>query len=117
VQQCRDGVHLSLKLPFDQFANPTNAADIARAMYLLLADKKSGIYNIAGTDYMNRVSLALRVLKYFPDAEYTLLPISTEALQQPAARPLIGGFIMRKFAAEYPDFLFSTVDDYLSAKN
>ena len=48
----------------------------------------------------------------------SLIPTSTEALNQPAARPLIGGFIMRKFAAEYPDFLFSTVDDYLSsAKN
>jgi len=114
MQQCRDGVHLTLKLPYDQFANPTNAADIARAMYLLLRDGKAGVYNTAGTDYMNRVSLALRVLKYFPNAQYTLHPISTEALQQPAARPLIGGFIMHKFAKEYPDYLFSTVDDYLS---
>lgn len=113
IRQCREGVQLTLKLPYDQFANPTNAADIARAMYLLLRDTKSGIYNIAGTDFMNRVSLALRVLKYFPEAKYTLLPTSTGALQQPAVRPLIGGFVMRKFAAEYPEFLFSTVDDYL----
>jgi dTDP-4-dehydrorhamnose reductase len=115
IQQCRDGLQLTLKLPYDQFANPTNAADIARAMYLLLRDGKTGIYNIAGTDYMNRVALALRVLKYFPQAQYALHPTSTEALQQPAARPLIGGFIMRKFAREYPDFLFSTLDDYMSA--
>jgi dTDP-4-dehydrorhamnose reductase len=115
IQQCREGAELTLKLPYDQFANPTNAADIARAMYLLLRDGKTGIYNIGGTDYMNRVSLALRVLKYFPEAQYVLFPASTEELQQPAARPLLGGFIMRKFAGEYPDFLFSTVDDYLSA--
>ena len=116
IQQCRDRQELTLKLPYDQFANPTNAADIAATMYLLLHDHKSGIYNIAGTDYMNRVSLALRVLKYFPEAKYQLQSIATEDLKQPAARPLLGGFIMRKFTSEYPEYLFSTVDDYLSAQ-
>lgn len=113
VQQCKDGVELSLKLPYDQFANPTNAADIAATMYLLLRDKKDGIYNIASTDYMNRVALALRVLKYFPEAKYHLVPISTDSLAQPAARPLLGGFTMKKFSAEYPEYLFGNVDDYL----
>ncbi len=116
VQQCRDGVELTLKLPYDQFANPTNAADIARAMALLLRDGKEGIYNMGGTDYMNRVSLALRVLKYFPEAKYTLEPLATATLQQPAPRPLNGGFIMQKFLGEYPLFVFSNLDDYLSAR-
>ena len=62
---------------------------------------------------MNRVALALRVLKYFPDAKYDLVPVSTESMKQPAARPLLGGFIMLKFASQYPEFLFSTVDDYM----
>lgn len=113
VQQCKDGLELTLKLPYDQFANPTNAADIAATMFLLLRDKKSGIYNIASTDYMNRVALALRVLKYFPEAKYKMEPVSTTSLAQPAARPLLGGFIMKKFSAEYPEYLFGTVDDYL----
>lgn len=113
VQQCKDGIELTLKLPYDQFANPTNAADIAATMYLLLRDKKAGIYNIASTDYMNRVALALRVLKYFPGAKYNMEPISTASLAQPAARPLLGGFIMKKFSAEYPEYLFGNVDDYL----
>lgn len=118
VQQCKDGVRLQLKLPYDQFANPTNAADIAAAMYLLLRDGKRGVYHIGGTDYMNRVSLALRVLKYYPDAAYDLTPISTASLQQPAARPLRGGFVTEKFSSEYPDYLFSNLDDYLiSLKN
>jgi len=113
VQQCAEGKALTLKLPYDQFASPTNAWDIARAMFLLLRDGKSGIYHTGGTDFMNRVELALTVLKYFPDATYELLPMSTEALQQPAARPLIGGFVCMKFRKEYPEFLFSNVDDYL----
>jgi dTDP-4-dehydrorhamnose reductase len=116
VQQAKDGAKLTLKLPYDQYANPTNAADIAGAMFLLLRDGHEGVYHIGGTDYMNRVSLALRVLKYFPNAQYDLQPMSTEALQQPAKRPLLGGFINLKFAKLYPDYLFSTVDDYLTAK-
>lgn len=115
VQQCKDGQKLTLKLPYDQYASPTNARDIARAMFVLLRDGKDGVYHTGGTDYMNRVELALRVLRYFPDATYELIPLATADLQQPAARPLLGGFIHRKFSTEYPDFIFSTIDDYLHA--
>jgi dTDP-4-dehydrorhamnose reductase len=113
VDQCRNNQKLTLKLPYDQFSSPCNAWDIARAMFVLLRDGKSGIYHIGGTDYMNRVELALRVLSYFPDAEYDLQPMSTEALNQPAKRPLLGGFVKLKFSTEYPDFLFGNVDSYL----
>lgn len=113
IDQCKNKQKLILKLPYDQFASPTNAWDIARAMFVLLRDNKKGIYHIGGTDYMNRVELALRVLQYFPGAEYDLVPMSTDQLQQPAARPLIGGFVRLKFSKEYPDFLFGTVDSYL----
>lgn len=116
VEQCRQRKKLTLKLPYDQFASPANAYDIARAMFLLLRDNKKGIYHIAGSDYLNRVELALRILSYFPNAEYDLLPTSTVEMKQPAARPLLGGFVKMKFAAEYPDFLFGTVDSYLQTK-
>lgn len=113
VQQCKDGNHLTLKLPYDQYACPTNAWDIARAMFLLLKDGKQGIYHIGGTDYTNRVQLALRVLQYYPDASYDLIPMNTKELNQPAPRPLIGGFVTTKFNREYPEFLFGNVDSFL----
>ncbi len=113
IDQCRNNQKLTLKLPYDQFATPTNAWDIARAMFVLLRDNKAGIYHICSSDFMNRVELALRVLQYFPDAEYELIPTNTAALNQPANRPLIGGFVKLKFSSEYPDFLFGTVDSYL----
>ena len=116
IDQCKNNQKLTLKLPYDQYATPANAWDIARAMYLLLRDKKEGIYHIGSTDYLNRVELALRVLKYFPNAEYDLLPMSTSELNQPAARPLLGGFITLKFSSEYPTFLYSNVDDYMKQK-
>ncbi len=116
ISQCRDHKKLVLKLPVDQYASPANAWDIARAMYLLLNDQKTGIYNIGGLEYINRVELAQMVLKYFPDAEYELVPMTTAELNQPAARPLLGGFIMDKFLGEYPNFKFGTIDDYMKAE-
>ncbi|MBS1780295.1 MAG: SDR family oxidoreductase [Bacteroidetes bacterium] len=116
IDQCKNKQKLTLKLPYDQYASPANAWDIARAMFVLLRDNKSGIYHVASTDYLNRVELAMRVLKYFPDAEYDLQAISTAELKQPAARPLLGGFVKMKFSNEYPEFLFSNVDDYLKER-
>lgn len=117
IDQCKNKQKLTLKLPYDQYASPANAWDIARAMFVLLNDNKQGIYHIGSTDYLNRVELAMRVLKYFPDAEYDLIPISTAELKQPAARPLLGGFVKMKFSNEYPEFIFSNVDDYLKGKS
>lgn len=115
LEQIKTGQYIQLKLPYDQYASPTNAWDIARALYLLCKENKKGIYHIGSTDYMNRVSLALRVLKYFPDAKFHLEPISTLQLQQAALRPLKGGFITERFNQEFPDFLMGTVDDYLKS--
>ena len=113
VEQCLNKQKLTLKLPLDQYATPVNAWDVARAMYLLLNDHHSGIFHIASTDWMNRIELALNVLKYFPEAEYELIPITTHEMKQPAARPLRGGLLKSKFAELYPAFLFGTVDSFV----
>ncbi len=117
IEQIFEQQKLILRLPIDQYATPINAYDIARCLYLLLNDQKSGVYHLAGTDYMNRVQLALTILKYFPDASYELIPMTTEQINAPAARPLQGGLKNRKFMTEYRDFRFSTVDDYVSVKS
>ena len=62
---------------------------------------------------MNRVQLAYKVLEYFPDAQYDMIPVSTEELKQPAARPLLGGFTTAKFNSEYPEFMFGNIDTYM----
>lgn len=113
IGQCLNAQKLILKLPQDQYATPVNAWDIARAMCLLLKDEHAGIFHIASTDWMNRVELALNVLKYFPVAEYDLIPVTTEIMNQPAARPLRGGLLKSKFSELYPEFLFSNVDSFV----
>lgn len=113
IEQIKAQQALILKLPIDQYSTPINAYDIARCLYLLIKDNKKGVYNIASTDYMNRVQLALTILKYFPEAKYDLLPMTTEQINAPADRPLQGGLKNKKFMTEYPSFCFSTVDDYI----
>lgn len=116
VQQCKEQQPITLKLPVDQFASPINAWDIARALFLLIRDNKKGLYHFASTDYLNRVSLALKVLSYYPEASYNLQTFTTKELQQAASRPLLGGLIPYRFLHEYPDFEFSNVDHYLMTK-
>lgn len=113
IEQAHNNQHLMLKLPIDQYATPINASDIAKALFLLISDDKSGTYNIASTDYMNRVQLAQTILKHFPLASFDLIPLLTKEMNQPAARPLQGGLKMEKFLSEYPVFQFSNVDDYV----
>lgn len=107
---------MSLNLPYDQYATPVNAADIARSLYLLLRDEKNGVYNIASTDYVNRCQLAEMVLKYYPGHRVTINPVSTETINPPAERPLQGGLKSEKLLREYPQFKFTNVDDYVKNK-
>jgi dTDP-4-dehydrorhamnose reductase len=113
IEQCQNKKELTLNLPQDQYATPVNAWDVARAMYVLLKDNQSGVFHIASTDWMNRVELATTILKYFPEAKYSMKGILTKDLNQPADRPLLGGLLKTKFSNLYPDFMFSNVDDFV----
>lgn len=106
----------TLNLPIDQYATPVNALDVAKALCLLIRDNKSGIYNIASTDYLNRVQLAEKVMNHFSGNQVSIIAKLTSELNQPAARPLQGGLKPAKFLSEYPYFYFSSIDEYLISK-
>lgn len=108
------GMEKNFNLPFDQFATPIYAGDIARMIYLLVMDDKKGVYHLASTDYYNRYQLAKKVKSYFMNASHLLLePISTQSLQQKAKRPLNGGLLNIKFTREYPQFEYTNVDAFI----
>lgn len=117
IHQCEEKKEpFCLKLPYDQFATPINAHDIARALFCLISDKKVGIYHLASTDYMNRVELATRVLSYLPNAQCCKIESTdTATLKQNAKRPLVGGLLKVKFSTEYPNFIFNNIDNYMSS--
>ncbi len=116
IEVSLSGEQAEWKVPIDQYATPVNAAVLAQALYLILKDDKTGVYHIGSTDYLNRYQLAMRVKQYFPSESFVIKGLTTEELNQKADRPLLGGFNNNKFISEYPEFIFSNVDDYLSAK-
>lgn len=116
IEKAKNKEKISLKLPIDQYATPINAADIARALYLLLKDNHKGVFNISSTDYLNRCQLAERILSYFSDLKIEREFVFTKELNQSADRPLQGGLKNLKFMSLYPDFNFTSVDNYLASK-
>lgn len=113
IEDIKNGAQKTLTLPYDQYATPVNAYDVARAAALLLTHQKSGVYHIASTDFLNRVQLAQRVLNHFNYEGIKIEPASTAEINPPAERPLRGGMISHRLLNEFPDFQFSNVDDYL----
>jgi dTDP-4-dehydrorhamnose reductase len=116
VERAENKQKITLKLPIDQYATPVNAADIARALYLLIKDNQKGVYHISSTDYLNRCQLAERILSYFDGVEVERDYVFTKNLNQAADRPLQGGLKNLKFMSLYPDFNFSSLDNYLISK-
>jgi dTDP-4-dehydrorhamnose reductase len=111
------GEALEMVLPSDQFATPINAGDVAKAIYQLVEASKGGVYHLGSTDLYNRFQLFSKVVDHFPSyTNYKVRQVATADLAQPAKRPLLGGLLSPKFLAEFPDFRFSNVDDYLSRK-
>jgi dTDP-4-dehydrorhamnose reductase len=108
------GVEKTFKLPFDQFATPIYAGDVAKMLYLLVKEDKNGIYNLSSTDYYSRYQLAKKVKSYFNNTYHlNLEPISTKVLQQKAKRPLNGGLLNIKFSNEFPNFEYSNIDNFI----
>lgn len=116
LDQIKNNEQKKLKLPYDQYATPVNAYDVARAAHLLLRHEKTGIYHIASTDYLNRVQLAHRVLSAFRYTGIEITAASTADINPPAPRPLRGGMIPKRLNEEFPDFHLTNVDDYLASK-
>ena len=113
VKTARSGEERTLRLPEDQMATPINAADIGKFLCLLLKNNKSGVYNLAADEYLSRVELARKVLRYFPKAKVKIKGEVTKNLNQAAPRPLRGGLKNDKIKKEFPGQSFMSVDDYM----
>jgi len=116
----KGNIEKTLNLPYDQFATPIYAGDIARMTFMLVENRKTGIYNLSSTDYYNRFQLASKVKSYFSsNTSFKLNAVKTSDSQQTALRPLKGGLLNVKFVCEFPEFQFTNVDAFIikSLKN
>jgi len=85
-----------IRIVSDQFRTPTLAEDLAEGCCRVALRKATGIYNISGGEYMSVLEMARRIARYFQLNDKLIESISTIALGQPAARPLLSGFIIDK---------------------
>ena len=68
----------------------------------LIVKKSSGIYNIAGSDCMDRFSFAVQAAKIFGFDSSKIIPVTTEQLGQKARRPLKAGLLIEKISKQVP---------------
>jgi dTDP-4-dehydrorhamnose reductase len=86
------------KIPIvtDQFNNPTLADNLSLCILEMVRKNISGIYHIAGSEYLSRYDFAIKVADKFNFDKNNILPAKTELLQQKAKRPFKGGLKIDK---------------------
>ena len=101
----------------DQYTTAINAYDIAKAIYLLLKDDKTGIYHLSYGEYFNAYEMVNKIVSCYPNCNAYVKPITKADFKQDADRPAKGGLKNDKFLGEYPTFQFSTIENYLAERN
>ena len=80
-----------MKVPADQRSSPTYVEDLAAASLALVDRHAHGVYNVAGSEVVDRYELALEGCRVFGLDPGFLEPVSTASLGQKAKRPLTAG--------------------------
>lgn len=86
----------NLNIVESQWANPTFADDIARAIEKIIIKGRTGIYHIAGSDWDNRYNLTNIIAKANGSNISLVKPLADSNLKQAARRPYYGGLVSLK---------------------
>jgi dTDP-4-dehydrorhamnose reductase len=85
-----------IKIVTDQFNNPTLADNLSECILEMVGRNLSGVFHIAGADYLSRYDFAVRVAERFGFDKTNISPAKTETLKQEARRPLRCGLRTEK---------------------
>ncbi len=88
-----------LKVPIDQFGTPTYAPNLAQAVIELAIQGSSGVFHVAGLDYINRYEFASKAAAILGLDSNLIQPFLTRDLAQSAPRPLNAGLVTQKAAS------------------
>ncbi len=86
----------SLRVPNDQWTNPTLAEYLTEATVRLVEAGATGVFNIAGQSCVTRADLAVALARAMALDPGLIEAVPTAALNQRAPRPLRGGFVLGK---------------------
>lgn len=84
----------------DQYGTPTYAPDLSRVSLELFRNKREGVFNAAGPDFINRVKFSNEVADVFGLDKGLIKEIDTSEGKQAARRPLKGGLKIDKLRSE-----------------
>ncbi len=84
------------KVVDDQFRTPTLAEDLAMGCVLAAEKKVTGVFNIAGKDYVSIIDLVQKVSDMYGFSMENIETVSSSTLNQPAKRPPITGLDITK---------------------
>jgi dTDP-4-dehydrorhamnose reductase len=115
VQSLEKGT--SVRIVDDQMGNPTFVDDLAYGLLRAIELGKTGIFNLAGREIVNRYDFALSVAKVFGLDASLISPIKTSQLQQPAPRPMKSGLVTLKAEVELGYKPLSIEESLLVLKN
>jgi len=94
------GKNTPVKIVDDQYGMPTMVDDLGLALMKIVERERTGIYNVCGSEYINRYKFALKLAEVFDFNKSMVVPIKTSELQQAAARPMNSSFILLKAETE-----------------
>lgn len=94
----------------DQWGNTTIAEDLTAGIMRIIDLRKTGVYNIAGRDFLSRFDFACKAADYFGLDPKLIFPITTAELNQSAPRPLKSGLLIDKAESEL-GITFRTLED------
>jgi dTDP-4-dehydrorhamnose reductase len=85
-----------IQIVTDQFNNPTLADNLSLCILEMVRKNISGVYHVAGSEYLSRYDFAIKVADKFNFDKNNIFPAKTELLQQKAKRPYKGGLRIDK---------------------
>lgn len=86
----------NISIVTDQYRTPTLAEDLADGCILIAEKNATGIFNIAGKDFMSIYEMACKIADFFHLNKSLIIPSLSADIQQPAKRPPITGLDISK---------------------
>jgi dTDP-4-dehydrorhamnose reductase len=101
----------TMRVPNDQLATPLYNEDLAAASIALMNANQSGIFHLAGPDFVSRYDFSLAACGILDLTTSQVIGLTTPELHQKAARPLLGGLRIEKLMATLPHISMRSIAD------
>ena len=84
----------------DQFRSPTLAEDLAKGCISIMDKNAHGLFHLSGPTRYSILEMVYMVADFYNLDKSLINPVSSKSLNQPAKRPLVTGFDIRKAKKE-----------------